>query len=138
MNFARTYRLDLSEFREDLPVIRVICEAIPKNGEWECDFVVDNDEVSLTHKELKAIKKSVQLSFYSDLKEHNLSDYHWKGEKKSPLLQLKTGDEVKYNGENCIIVYVLPEKEKCGLKNPSGKLLNNVTFQEIEANLLKR
>lgn len=138
MNFVRSYKLDLSEFREDTPVIKVICEATSIAGEWECDFCVDNDEVVLTPKELKAVKKIIQPTFYSDLKECNMTGYHWKGEKKNPLLQVRTGDEVKYNGERCIVVYVLPEREKCGLKNPSGKLLNNITFQEIEARLLKR
>ncbi len=137
-SFIRTYKLDLSEFREDFPVIQVTCEAISKNGNWECDLIIDTDEVSLSPKELKAIKKTVQPLFYSDLKSSNITDYHWRGEKKNPLLQVKAGDSVKYNGEVCVVAYVLPEREKCGLKSPSGRLLNNITFQELEANLLKK
>lgn len=136
--FYRSYKLDISEFRENPPVVTVLCEAVPMDGgEWECELIVEN-EVTLSSKELKAIKKVVHPLFYTDLTRSGIRNFHWKGEKRNPLLQYKVGDEVKYNGENCIVIYVLPEVGKCGVKNQSGRLINDVKFQEIEASLLKR
>ena len=66
-------------------------------------------------------------------------ELEWEGEKKRHLLlQFKAGDTVKYSGENHEIVYVIPETEKCGIKNREGKLLNNIKFSEIQGTLLKK
>lgn len=137
--FFRSYKLDLSEFRENPPVVTTLCEAVLlPDGEWECELIIDNDEITLSSKEIKAIKKVIYPLFYTDLKRNGIPNFHWKGEKRNPLLQYKVGDGVKYNGEDCIVIYILPEVGKCGVRNPNGRLINDVKFQEIEASLLKK
>lgn len=97
------------------------------------------DQVDDLHpRELKAVKKTLKPIFFKELEDKGITDYHWQGDKESSLLQYNIGDPVKYNGEDCIIVYILPEKEKCGLKSNSGRLLNNVCFSEIGEELLKK
>ena len=141
MRFEASYAFDLTEFREEDPIVRVRCRGDKRfDGSWLCSFEVLN-ETSLTPREAKAIKKAVHPLFESDMKEAHTEEVNleWEGEKKRhPLLQFKAGDTVKYSGENHEVVYVIPETEKCGIKNKEGKLLNNIKFSEIQGVLLKK
>lgn len=141
MRFEAAYAFDMSEFGSECPVIRIKCRSDKKpNGVWICSFETTN-EIPLTPREIKAIKKAVHPLFEGDFKEAyaDVNNLEWEGEKKRhPLLQFKAGDVVKYSGENHEVIYVIPETEKCGIKNKEGKLLNNIKFSEIQGVLLKR
>ena len=129
------YTLDISEFREEGSPIHVTCRADKVKDRWECFLDLEDD---LHPREIKAIKKVLKPLFFKELEEKGITNYHWVGDKESPLLQFNIGDPIKYNGEECIVVYILPDKEKCGLKSSSGRLLNNVCFSEIAEDLLKK
>lgn len=142
MRFEETYTFDLSEFREEEPVVRIRCRGDRRpDGIWLCSFEVVGSEIGLSSKESRAIRKVVCPLFQSDMQETHSEhvEMEWEGEKKRhPLLQFQAGDTVKYSGENHEVVYVIPESEKCGIRTKEGKLLNNVKFSEIQGVLLKK
>jgi len=123
----KAFTFDISSFRETAEPIHVEC-SVTKQPPYECSVEI-LDEVSA--REAKAVKKAAKVSFAKELADYGITEYHWKGERVSPLLQLKPGDKVTHEGEECEVVYIIPQNEKCGIKRPTGQLLNNIGFSEL-------
>lgn len=131
----KTYTIDLSEYGVEERV-RVTCFAVDKDAEWECVLELDLDDYSLSKAEVKAIRLALREQFEQDMQRaYGVTQFHWKGDRKSPLLNLKKGDRLTFIGGEGEVLYVVPDK--FGIKTPDGRVLN-FSFKSLEHFLFKK
>jgi hypothetical protein len=136
--YKKTYTFDISEFQAEVPIGHAKCKAEEGEGEWLCDLEFDIDLSEFSSGEVRSIRQTLREQFEGDLKrEFGATLFHWKGDRRSPLLRLKKGDRVSFKDGEGEVVYVIPEAQKYGIKTTDGRVLN-FNLKSLEHFLFKK